>query len=80
MNLKIIIVSERSKTKSTHRVIPFIYNSRKNKLICRVREQTNFARNGGTERTGHKEHEETFDGDQSVHYLENGLGFRSLYI
>lgn len=39
MNLKMIMLRERSQTKSAHCIIPFRWNSRKCKLIYRERQQ-----------------------------------------
>ena len=75
------------KKKSMQHIIPFIYKSRKFKLIYSNRKQT--CGHLGTEEWGRvwrgrrrdfKRHEETCGGDGHIHFLDCGDGFTDLNV
>ena len=73
LNLKIMIVTERSQTrKSAFYMIPFVLNSRKCKLTYNNRKQISvcLGMDKGLERGITSRQKVTFEGDRYVHYLD----------
>lgn len=86
MNLKIIVLRERSEIQKNNPMMPQIRNSRKYKLICKSKKQisgcfrTEEKEGRRNRREGYKELKETFGGVGYLHYLYCSNCFTGKYI